>query len=182
MKKWKCKKSEIILDTKFLRVRKDLVELPTKEQKEWVYWDSKDSAMVIGMTGSKVVMISQYRYLPDDEVIEFPSGGLEGHETPEECAKREFEEETGYKCNSLVKLGAFYETFSQLNRKIHIFFSNDIVKTSQKLDSGEDISVMLVDFKKAMEMTRKNGIVSAESALAVLLLKAKIDAKEIKIG
>jgi len=38
MKKWKCKKSELIIDTKFFKVRKDIVELPTKELQEWTSW------------------------------------------------------------------------------------------------------------------------------------------------
>ncbi|MCD6230053.1 MAG: NUDIX hydrolase [Candidatus Diapherotrites archaeon] len=106
MEKWKCRESKLILDTKFFKVRKDIVELPTKETKEWIYWDSGDLAMVLGLTGSKkLVMIRQYRYMVDSEVIEFPSGGIHDNESIEDGARREFEEESGFKCNSLVKLG-----------------------------------------------------------------------------
>ena len=104
MKKWKKIKSELILDTKFFKARKDIVELPDGTQKEWTYWDSNDSAMVVGMAeNKKLVMIRQYRYLVGAEVIEFPSGGVKDNEKIEDAAKREFEEESGIKLRRLSK-------------------------------------------------------------------------------
>lgn len=186
MKKWKKKKSELILDTKFFKVRKDTVELPTKKVKEWTYWDSRDSAMVLGMTrDKKLVMIKQYRYLVGDEVIEFPSGGLHENESVEAGARREFEEESGFKCTSLQKLGSFYETYGALNRQIHIFFSKNVSTSRQKLDRGEsgfeDIEVKLMDFEKAIQLALENKIVAMGSSLAILLLKEKIEREEIKL-
>ncbi len=186
MKKWKCKKSELIIDTKFFKVRKDVVELPTQETKEWIYWDSKDSVMVIGMTkDKKLIMIRQYRYLVGGEVIEFPSGGLQNNESTEDGTRREFREESGFICNSLIKLGSFFETYGQLNRKIHIFFAKNVVKSKQNLDRGkrgfEEIKVELVDFKKAVKLALENKIVAMGSSLAILLLKEKIERKEISI-
>ena len=89
MKKWKCIKSELAFDSRYFKVRRDIVELPSGEKKEWTYWDSSDSAMVLGITrDKKLVMIRQYRYLTGGEVIEFPSGRKEESETIEDGAKR----------------------------------------------------------------------------------------------
>jgi ADP-ribose pyrophosphatase len=177
MHKWKRKKSELVLDTEFFKVRKDFVELPDGRNLDWIYWDSTDSAMVVGMTKDKqLVMIRQYRYLVGDEVIEFPSGGLHDGESIEQGARREFKEESGYQCGaSLVKLGSFYETYGKLNRKIHIFFAPDISQSQQNLDSTEDIKVELVDFDEAVNLALENKIVAMGSALAVLLLKQKLE-------
>lgn len=185
MKKWKKKKSELVLDTKFFKVRKDIVELPTKKVKEWIYWDSQDSVMVLGMTRTKkLVLIKQYRYLVGDEVIEFPSGGLHDGENIEAGAKREFKEESGFQCKSLQKLGSFYETYGCLNRQIHIFFAQDVFKSKQKLDQGErgfeEIKVKLVDFEKAIKLALENKIVAMGSSLAALLLKEKIEKGKVK--
>ncbi len=148
--------------------------------------DSNDSAMVIGMNrNKKLIMIKQYRYLTNNIVIEFPSGGLRDGEKIEFGARREFEEETGYKCESFIKLGSFYETYGQLNRQIHIFFSNNIIKSKQNLDNKkegyEDIKVELIDFKKAVDLAIGNKILAMGSSLAILLLKEKILKKEIII-
>lgn len=179
MKKWECLKSELVFDSRYFKVRRDSVRLPNGEEKEWTYWDSGDSAMVLGMTqDKKLVMIKQYRYMVDDVVIEFPSGSCEKTETIEESAKREFEEETGYVASSLLKLGSFYETYGQLNRRIHLFFAENISKSEKTIgpkdDVQEDIEVVLVDFERAVEMAQKNEIVAMGSALAILLLKEKL--------
>jgi len=175
MKKWIKKSSCIVLGHPFMKILNDRVVLPDGKEKDWVYWSSTDSVMIIGMLEDKrLVMIRQYRYLVDDEVIEFPSGRLDRDESPEAGARREFEEETGYKCDSLVKLGAFYETYGQLNRKIHIFFSDKLTPSKQTLDDVEQIEVMLVDPKEAIQMASENRIVSMGSSLAILLLKEKM--------
>jgi ADP-ribose pyrophosphatase len=185
MEKWKKIKSELILDTRFFKTRKDIVELPNGERKEWTYWDSKDSVMVIGMDkGKKLVMIRQYRYLVDDEVIEFPSGGIKDKENIEDAARREFEEESGFRCKELIKISSVYETYGQLNRQIHIFFAPEVEKTRQNLDSGEeheDIEVELMDFDEVVRLALENKIAAMGSALAILLLKEKIENKEIII-
>ncbi len=186
MKKWKCKKSELIFNERFFKIKKDTIKLPTNEIIEWIYMDSKDSVMVVGMTeDKKLIMIRQYRYLVDDEVIEFPSGGLHNNENAEEGAKREFEEESGFKCDSLIKLGSFYETYGQLNRQIHIFFTSNITRSKQNLDNGkrgfEDIKVELIDFDEAVKLALENKIVAMGSSLAILLLKEKIERKKIII-
>lgn len=180
MKKWKCKKTKLILNLKHLKVKKDIVELPSKKIIEWTYWDSTDSVMIIGMTKDKrLVMIKQYRYLVGSKVIEFPSGALHRNENIKDGVRREFKEETGYKCGSLIKLGSFYETYGQLNRQIHIFFTNNVTKSKRNLDKGkkgfEEINIELVNFKKAINLALSNKIVAMGSSLAILLLKEKID-------
>lgn len=187
MQKWKRLKSETVYDSPYFGVKKDLVRLSDGSTKEWTYWDSLDSAMVLAMTeDKKLVMIRQYRYMADSEVIEFPSGKNEEGETIKESARREFEEETGYSCTgTLTEIGKFYETYGQLNRRIHLFFTKNPNKTSQRLDRNEkgfeDIKVELVDFDKAVQMALENKIVAMGSALAILLFKEKIDRKEIEI-
>ncbi len=178
MKTWKLIDTSLVLNTKYLKIRKDKVMLPNNQEKDWIYWDSPDSAMVIAMTPEKkLVMIRQYRYLVKDEVIEFPSGGLHKREKPEVGAKREFEEETGYTCGKLIKLGAFYETYGLLNRRIHIFFTKVDKKTSQNLDQGrkgfERIKIELMDFDQVVKLALENKIVAMGSSLAILLVKAK---------
>jgi ADP-ribose pyrophosphatase len=179
MKKWKKIDSKIVYDSKYFKVRRDIVQLPNQEKKEWTYWDSRDSAMVIGMAEKKkLIMIKQYRYLVKGEVIEFPSGSLKEGEDIKKAAEREFSEETGYEIKSpLLKLGSFYETYGQLNRKIHLFFTENAVKAKRNSVADDDINeeteVLLVSFNQAVKLAVENKIVAMGSALAILLLKEK---------
>lgn len=181
MQRWQRLSTEIAYDSKYFRVKKDRVRIPDGSEIEWTYWDSPDSAMVIGMTADKkLVMIRQYRYMADQFVTEFPSGRIEEGETPQDCARREFEEETGYAApGELMRLGSFYETYGQLNRQIHFFFADQVTAGKQKLDREEEIEPELVSFENAVRMAENNEMISMPSALIILLLKEKM-AKEDK--
>lgn len=186
MQKWKRLQSETVYDSEYFRVKKDLVRLPNGKQKEWTYWDSRDSAMIICMTEEKkLVMIRQYRYMVDDDVIEFPAGFNEPGETFTESAQREFEEETGYVCGELEELGAFYETFGQLNRRIHIFFARGAgqqqPETNREKDDFENIEVTLISLEDAIKLVSENKIVSMGSSLAILLLQEKLARNDISL-
>lgn len=180
MEHWKRKSSLIVYDSPFFRVKRDIVELPDGSEKDWTYWDATDGAMVIGNTPEKkLVMIRQYRYLTGGEQIEFPSGAVHEGENVEDCARREFEEESGYSCNELVKIGSFFESCSQFTRKMHLFFSKDVQKSKQRLDTGaegfEDIKVELVTFNDAVKLAVDNKIEPLPSAMAILLLNEKVN-------
>jgi len=185
MDKWKLIKSETIFENKFFKLLKDTIEVPTKDTVEWFYTTSNDSVMVVGMTKDhKLVLVRQYRYFIDDDSLEFPAGLIEDNEHVEDSARREFEEESGYKCNKLIKLGSFHETVNRLKRQIHIYFTDDVEPSEQNLDSGdrgfEEIEVELIDFDEAVKMVLDNKIIVAGTALAILLLKEKVDKGEIK--
>jgi len=179
MKKWKKLKTDRVFNHKYFKVNKDLVELPDGRQIDWLYWDSKDSAMVVPITSdNKLVMIRQYRYLPDKLALEFPSGHGDENESVEACAKRELEEETGYGCEELIPLGAFFETMGQLNRKIHIFLginATKLDKPTRKTDENEQIKTALIELDKVAEMVADGEIISMGSSLAVLLAQRYID-------
>lgn len=175
MSKWKRISRERVFDHKFFKVTKDIVELPTGEHIEWFFWDSTESTMVVGeTTEGKLVMIQQYRYLPDEVALEFASGGSNENESLEDCAEREFEEETGYKIDKLISLGGYYETMAQLNRKIHLYYAPNLKKNSSRkkfAEITEDIEVVLMEPKDVEEKIFSNEIDSMGTSLAFMLYK-----------
>jgi ADP-ribose pyrophosphatase len=186
MKKWKKLKSKLVFKNPHFKVREDTVELPNKKTIKWTYWDSNDSAMVVAVTKErKLVFIRQHRYLVGKDVLEFPAGGVDEGESAHEAAQREFLEETGFRCSRLTPVGTFHETYGQLKKEIHLFFAKAHGRQQQKLDRGEkgfeDIQVELIDFDKAVEMALTNKILHTGAALAILLLKEKIERKEIAL-
>lgn len=184
MKKWKRLESKLVFKNPRFKVREDTVELPTKKLIKWTYWDSNDSVLVVAATQKgQLIFIRQHRYLVGKDVLELPAGGVNDDESPEEAARRELLEETGFKCSKLIKLGSFYETYGQLNRQIHFFFTKVSGKSQQNLDRGErgfeDISVELVSFEKAVDLALKGRLSHTGITLTVLLLREKIERKEI---
>jgi len=56
----------------------------------------------------RIVMIRNYRYTIEDELWELPAGTREPNETPIETARRELEEETGYRARTMTPQMEFY--------------------------------------------------------------------------
>ena len=52
----------------------------------------------------RLVMVRQYRYAAGRFLLEIPAGTLEPGESPEDTARRELREETGYSADSLRPL------------------------------------------------------------------------------
>ncbi len=66
-----------------------------------------DCVSVIALTaGEQIVLVRQYRPAVERYTLELPSGQVEANETPEQAARRELAEETGYHAESMELLGA----------------------------------------------------------------------------
>ncbi len=64
-----------------------------------------DWASVLCVTeASEVILVRQYRHGIASSSLELPAGVIEAHETPEEAARRELVEETGYEASDWVRI------------------------------------------------------------------------------
>jgi ADP-ribose pyrophosphatase len=70
----------------------------------------KSAVVILAVTDDdRVILIEQLRRPVGARVIDFPAGLVgdeDGHEDPEETAKRELQEETGYACETVERLTA----------------------------------------------------------------------------
>ena len=68
-----------------------------------------DFSIIVPVLGrDKLVMIWNYRHAIQGWELELPAGHIENGESPEACARRELEEETGYSASSWKRLGWFH--------------------------------------------------------------------------
>lgn len=109
---------------------------------------------VVPLHGDSVVLVRQYRVAVGKELLEVPAGKLESDEDPEQCGRRELEEETGYQADRLVPAGHIYPSCGILTEKVHLFLAFDLGKTAQKLEEDERIEVVempLADVRKRLK-------------------------------
>jgi len=97
---------------------------------------------VVPVIGDNVIMVKQYRLAVEKIVLEIPAGKIDPGERPEECARRELEEETGYVAGRLVPVGAFYPSVGYTDEIIYLYLGFDLKETNQKLDSDERIETV----------------------------------------
>lgn len=168
---WKVKSTERILDNEFVKVDKDDVILPEgREIKDFYKVTIKDCAAIVALTPSnQIILKKEYRHCYGVDLIEVPAGVLEDGEDPLNAAKRELQEETGYRSEKWTYLGKTIESSAKLTNYMYIYLAEDCEKVSdQKLDYGEDIEVIEVSLNEAVEMIMTNEIICSSSIGAIL--------------
>jgi nudix-type nucleoside diphosphatase (YffH/AdpP family) len=128
-----------------------------------------------------VVLTRQFRmpsYLNGNEsgmLIEACAGLLD-HDNPEECIRRETEEETGYKVSNVKKIFETYMSPGSVTELLHFFVAQytDEMKTSEGgglKDDQENIEVMELSFERAMQMVNSGAIRDAKTIMLLQYTK-----------
>jgi ADP-ribose pyrophosphatase len=107
------------------------------------YIKEKDCSCVLPLHQDKIVLIRQYRHAIDQWRYEMPTGGIDLGESPEEAAKRELAEETGYEATELVYLGDCYIKPGTNTGKVYLYSANCENASEPRKDSSELIQVEL---------------------------------------
>lgn len=177
MEKWKTIKSEPLVDSRWVKVRKDSVNLPNGQHIDDFYAITiNDAAAIVALDDSgKIILKREYRYCFDRNLIEVPAGGFEKGEDGLAVAKRELLEETGYISDDWQYIGATVESSAKLTNYMHIYFANHCRKVSgQQLDPTEELDVLVMPLKKAVEMVMSNEICCNSSAHGILWVARKL--------
>jgi len=118
---------------------------------------------------NEVLLVRQYRPSIETYTLELPSGHVESGESPEEAARRELAEETGYEAEKLELLGCLAPDTGRLGNRLWAYFAPQ-VKPSQQSHSLES-GIELVVYSK-MELLRDvyEGRFDHALHLAVILL------------
>jgi ADP-ribose pyrophosphatase len=125
---------------------------------------------VLALTASEdVLLVRQLREPVRREMLEIPAGlrDVEG-ETPEECARRELLEETGYPPARIEPLGRGFFSSSGLTDERYILFRAD-VQDAPSSDPEAGIDLVRMPLREALREVEGGGIEDAKTALALLL-------------
>ena len=126
-------------------------------------------AVVAQEPGGCLVLVRQYRYAVGEELLEIPAGKIDPGEDPECTARRELEEETGYRAGTIKKVLSFYTSPGFSSEIIHLYFAQDLARGSANPDPGEEVAVHLLRPEKAAEMVAMGQIRDAKTVTGILL-------------
>ncbi|MCL1866994.1 MAG: NUDIX hydrolase [Oscillospiraceae bacterium] len=171
---------ERVYDGKILRIRRDTVELPNKNEATREVIEHNGGVCVLPLTdGDEVIMVKQFRYPFGGELLEIPAGKLEVGEDPLVCGKRELLEETGCTADSYEYLGKLYPTPAYCTEVIHMYLARGIHEANGDsltykgnfLDSDEFLNVVKLPFDKVIDMIFRNEISDAKTQISMLKTK-----------
>jgi nudix-type nucleoside diphosphatase (YffH/AdpP family) len=153
------------------------------EQRREVY-DRGNGATILlrDETRDTVLLTRQFRlpaYLnghPDGMLIEAPAGLLDGDD-PETAIRREAEEETGYRVESVTRIAEYFMSPGSVTERIAFFTGSyraggRISGGGGLAGEGEDIEVIEVTLTEALAMVARGEIVDGKTVLLLRLAQA----------
>ena len=163
-----CTFSKRIYEGKVVNLRVDNVLLDGKQNVTREVVEHRGATVIVPILDrDQVVLVRQYRYPIGTELLEIPAGTLNDGESPEDCARRELEEETGYSSEDVVKMFECYVAPGYSTEKLHFYLARKLTKTRQNPDEDERLSVEMVSLSNVMEKIRSGEICDAKSICAI---------------
>ena len=121
----------------------------------------------------KLILVKQFRYPLQKFLIELPAGKLEINEDPKVCAVRELQEETGYKTDNLIKLGAIATTPGFCTEILHIYLAKNLKPGNHDREEGEyGMEVLELTFDEAEEKIKNGEIIDSKTICGIYMAKS----------
>ena len=130
---------------------------------------------IVPVIDNEIIMVRQYRIAIEKEILEIPAGKIDPGESPETCARRELEEETGYIAGKLIPVGAFYPSVGYTDEIIHLYLGYELEKSGQKPDSDERIKVVRLSIDEARKMLAARELTDSKTIIGLRELFVKMD-------
>lgn len=174
MDRWEIAERKIALDHPWVRLIIDTLVREDASMEYYFLESPVDSVATVAVTeGSQLVLTRQYRHPLGEVIYDLPAGRAAPGEDPLEGARRELEEETGYRAGRIVPLGAFNQFPGSLRVTGYLFFASDLEPGQQKLDAGEELEVHLRPFDEVYAEVLAGRHVDASLQMGVLLARAR---------
>jgi len=162
-----CTKSDSVYKGRILNLRVDQVEFDDGRSTVREVVEHRGAAAIVPLLEDKVVLVRQFRYAASSELLEVPAGTLEPGEDPETCARRELEEETGYKCNELHKILECFVALGYSTEKIHFYLAKKLEPSKMMTEQDERIHAEVILIAEAIEKIRNGEIRDAKTICAL---------------
>lgn len=124
---------------------------------------------IVAVRDNCVLMVQQYRFLPDEIGLEIPGGKVEDGEDPVQAAIRECQEETAVVCRNLKPLVVYYPGLDNVENRTSLFYTDDVTDTETFVpDIGEALKVEWVPIDRCVEMIFQEQIMDAFTIAGVM--------------
>ncbi len=162
--------SEVVFEGKLLHVRRDKVRLPDGSLATREHIVHPGAVLVVPvLPDGRLVVERQFRYPLDRVFIEFPAGKRDPGESPEDTARRELREETGYSATRFTPLGTIHTLISYTNERIDLFVAEGLSHVGAKLDDGEFLDIVTMSEAEMLSALDRGEITDAKTVAALLL-------------
>lgn len=167
--RWTVHGERIIDDTRKMVVSIASVELPDGVQFEQYVFRSPRVAMVLALNErDEVLAIWRHRFVMDRWTWELPGGYVDPDEEPGAAARRELEEEAGWRAGSLTLLANFQPLAGSIDMENFVYLAEGLQDTGTGPDINETAKVEWISLASVPDRIAKGEIIGAGAQLGLL--------------
>ena len=136
---------------------------------------TRDYLSVLAVTGDGTFpLVRQFRPAVEMVTLELPGGHVEANETPEEAARKELREETGFIADELILLGTLSPDTGRLANRMWCFFAPRVVQSSAvAFEPEQGVESIVYDKPLRHLILAEPAFSSALNRAAILMAVAK---------
>jgi ADP-ribose pyrophosphatase len=167
---------------RFITFRVDTIEDASGRRHTREIVGHPGAVCIVPLLGDDLLMVRQFRTPIGRVLLELPAGGLErladgSSEPPEEAARRELGEETGYRASGWTFLGRFWTAPGFAEELMHLYLARGLEPIDGYAGPEEDerLEVRRIPCREALAMATSGEIADAKSIIGLLRLARLAD-------
>lgn len=159
------------LNTRSFSVSLDEVELRDGRPGKRIKIDHPEATAILPFISDReILMVRQYRYALGRETLEIPAGKVDPGEGPEECVRRELQEETGYDAGRISWIYTYAPALGYSNELIHIYSGYDLRRVREQIDEREISSLERVTIDRAKDLIREGVVIDGKTLIGLAMM------------
>ncbi len=161
--------SQLIYGGRVVKLRVDTVQISSGQETTREIVEHSDCVVVVAIDDNdNVLLVNQFREAVGKELLEVPAGGIEADEDPQDCVRRELQEETGYLPRKVERLGGFYSAPGYCTEYLHLYLATDLTPSQLYAEDTASIRLVRVPVTKIPGLIASGGICDAKSIAGLL--------------
>jgi len=171
-KTWLIKSKKVVFESRIFKLYNLDCYLPSKDIHHDFYSLHLPSWVnVFSLTeDNKVILVKQHRIGRDQITLEVPAGAIDEGEAPEEAAKRELLEETGYLCDNIIFLKKIAVNPAVQDNVCYFYLALDCKDVKKNdLDPAEEIDVVLKTREEVFDFINNDTVDNSLAYLSLIL-------------
>jgi len=166
--------SEDVYQGRVITVSIDRVREGGAEYEREIVRHPGSGTVVPAFDDGTIGLVRQYRHPAVKYLLEIPAGSRDPFESPEECARRELEEELGVVAGRVELLTEFFVSPGFCAEKMWVYLATDLTETQASPEDDEHLEIVRLPLARALEMIATGEIEDAKTIIGLTLAAQRL--------
>ena len=166
--------SQRVYQGRAVQLKVDTVQKPSGRKTTREVVEHSDCVAILAVDADdNILLVRQFRYAVEKDLLEIPAGGIEPGETPDQAVCRELREETGYLPQKVVPLGGFYSAPGYCTEYLYLYLATELVPSPLQAEDTESIEVVRVSPDEVRALIASGKVCDAKSIAGLLSISLR---------